>query len=327
MAGRSDCLAIGIDLGTTYSCVAVWQNNRIEVIPNEQGNRTTHSCVAFTDNQRLIGDAAKNLVARNPTNTVFGKDFCKKINPDKAVAYGAAVLAAKISGYGNEMVQGLIFSDVTPLSLGYFLNGDVMSVMIPKNTPIPIMKEGSATTCVDYQTAIKFQVYQGERSKATDNIFLGEFRLQNIPVAPRGITKAKVRFEIDVNGLLEVSAEELTTGQKTNVKISNGKRSLPKEEIQKMLRDAKKFKVEDQNYRKKMEAYNDLEYYIYLMKRRVKDDSIRKRLNPEDLSKMDDLVEGAIQWLEMYKLAEADVITDKKKILECVCNSIIGQFM
>ncbi|XP_071722775.1 heat shock cognate 70 kDa protein-like [Rutidosis leptorrhynchoides] len=281
----------------------------------------------MVDEVVLVGGSTRIPKVQQMLQEFFeGKKLCKTINPDEAVAYGAAVFGAKISGQGNQMVKELTLSDVTPLSLGISGPGDVMSVMIPKNTSIPVMKERVGTTGVDYQTAIRVRVYQGERSKATDNIYLGEFNLQ-IPAAPRGDTKAKLCFKIDVNGLLEVSAEELTTGQKETIKITNGKRSLSNEEIDKMLNDAKKFKVEDQNYRKKVEAYNDLEYYIYRMKETMKHDSVRKRLNPKDLSKMDDLVEGAMVWLEMYKLADIDVITEKKKKLECVFNATIGRFM
>ncbi|XP_071691688.1 heat shock cognate 70 kDa protein-like [Rutidosis leptorrhynchoides] len=282
----------------------------------------------MVDEVVLVGGSTRIPKVQQMLQEFFdGKDLCKTINPDEAVAYGAAVLAAKLSGQGNQMVQELTLSDVTPLSLGYNLLGDVMGVLIPKNTPIPVMREHIIITTMDYQPAFRIMVYQGERSKASDNIHIGELTLHNIPAALRGVTRAKVRFEIDVDGLLKVSAEVLTTGQKENIKIANGKRSLSKEEIEKMLNDAKKFKVEDQNYRARVRAYNDLEYYVYLMKRRVNDDNVRKMLNPQDLSKMDDLVEGAMVWLEMYKLAEVDVIAEKKKKLECVFNSIIGQLM
>ncbi|XP_071691888.1 heat shock cognate 70 kDa protein-like [Rutidosis leptorrhynchoides] len=284
----------------------------------------------MVDEVVLVGGSTRIPKVQQMLQEFFeGKDLCKTVNPDEAVAYGAAVLAAKISGKRNQMVQELTLSDVTPLSLGYHAVGDVMSVMIPKNTPIPVIRERTVTTVVDYQSNFYFKVYQGERSKVTDNIYLGEFILHNIPVALRGIAKAKVQFEIDVDGLLKVSAEELITGQKTDVKITNGKRSISKEEIDKMLNDAKKFKVEDQNYRKKVEAYNDLEYYVYLMKRRVNDDNVRKMLSPQNLRKIDDLVAGAMVWLEIYKLVEIDVIAvaEKKKKLECAFNAIIGPFM
>uniref|UniRef100_A0A7N2MF62 Heat shock protein 70 n=1 Tax=Quercus lobata TaxID=97700 RepID=A0A7N2MF62_QUELO len=156
--------AIGIDLGTTNSCVAVWQNERLEIIVNDQGNKTTPSYVAFTPMERLVGVAAKNQVARNPTNSIFGgssripkvqrllqdffdgQELCKSINPDEAVAYGAAVQASILTGMRNGKLQDIVLLDATPLSLGVSVRGTEMSVLIPRNTAIPTRKEGFFTT-------------------------------------------------------------------------------------------------------------------------------------------------------------------------------------
>ncbi|GJV06793.1 heat shock cognate 70 kDa protein 2-like protein [Tanacetum coccineum] len=229
----------------------------------------------------LVGGSTRIPKVQQMLKDFFdGKDLCNMINPDEAVAYGAAVLAANMSGDGNKMVQDLTFFDVIPLSLGYGSRGEVMSVVIPKNTPIPVTKESECSTYADNQSSIRVKVFQGERSRSKDNISLGEFVLNNLTLAPRGVTKVNIQFDIDADGILKVSAEEWVTGKKKDITIANGKRRISKEETDKILEDSKRYKAEDQEYIKKVKAYNALDHYVYIMNMKLKDKSIRKRLKP-----------------------------------------------
>ncbi|KAJ0045428.1 hypothetical protein Pint_06276 [Pistacia integerrima] len=252
-----------------------------------------------------------------------GKNLCKNINPDESVAYGAAIQAALLSGQGNETMQGLVLTDVTPLSLGIEVGGCIMAVLIPRNTTIPTKKEHVFTTCADFQPAVWIDVYEGERAKTVDNNFLGRVSLFGILPAPRGFPQINVCFEIDENGILNVSAEDKTTGMTNKITITNDKGRMSRDEIEKMVKEAEKYEAEDKEYKKKVEAKLSLDGYVCQMRHIVKSEMIASKLPAGKKKKILGDINRVIQWLnESDEVVEANVYEDKKKELEVICRPV-----
>ncbi|KAJ0808821.1 putative Heat shock protein 70 family [Helianthus annuus] len=257
-----------------------------------------------------------------------GKELCKRIHADEAVAYGASILAAKLHGNMSERVKNLVFLDVTPLSLGVEVLGEAMSVLIPRNTPISTKKEGIYFTCEDNQSAAKIVVYQGERAQTRYNHWLGTFSVA-VPRAPKGQSKVNVVFQIDANGILSCSGEELTTGLKKKMIVTNDKGRLSDKEIDKMLKDAEKYRLEDQEYKKNVSARNALEEYIYDVENKIKTihKTSKKKIRTKDKKKIDKAIANASQCLNTRPLANANEYEKTLNELETLCVSIISQIV